>query len=194
MLCTTTIHDILSKVDDVRLDFILLWRDLIKCWGLSNFPVITPKQQEIWSNICTFVDTWEWNNHLWKVVSKASFFAGGSWVAWSQRREGMMIFFFLGLQMKCTLFMARYIYIHGNSHYLLYHLLQITFICSWYSQFNPFLQGSQLQIQGPRGFKGSKGELVRSSVVFAIWFKFNTIQYNFICSYKGIVLSLLPPR
>lgn len=66
-------------------------------------------------------------------------------------------------------------------------LLALSFVTDYiyYSQFNTFLQGSVLQIQGPRGSKGSKGEAVRSFIIFAIWFRLNTIQNHFICSYEG---------
>lgn len=52
--------------------------------------------------------------------------------------------------------------VYINPKELRCYLLQITLICTLNSQLNSFLQGSVLQIQGPRGFKGSKGEAVRS--------------------------------
>lgn len=39
------------------------------------------------------------------------------------------------------------------------------------SAYDPLLQGSALQIQGPRGYKGSKGDLVRAlKLVFTFFF------------------------
>lgn len=43
---------------------------------------------------------------------------------------------------------------------------------------HPLLQGSVLQIQGPRGYKGSKGDLVRALKLFLLKLFSNVYQWK----------------
>lgn len=128
------------------------------------------------------------------------FFAGWPWATWSQRRKGMMIFMFLCGYLACVLI-----------HYSWLGAEQMT--TGLHMQFACFLQGSVLQIQGPRGFKGSKGDAVRPSGSFShlsccsinwhssrvTWVKDifdNSVQFDttlFILT-RANALSISPPR
>lgn len=88
------------------------------------------------------------------------FSAGGERVTWSQRRKG-------GLTVKFLCWWIRKSSAFARIHYSWVRAERITAGFIAFRKIYPLWQGSVLQIHGPRGFKGSKGDAVRSSWSFS---------------------------